>query len=555
MSEDKDIAAVISVPEDYLPITGIYATPAKTGELPNITIAGTVTLPFPESLGFYIDAAKEAGYAVPDKLSINAGQLFWKDGKIEEVRLSGGVAKGEPDTDGKDTIWWNTPTPPRFIRGQQGELVLAPEDVGRTHMSVLFVKDSEATGGGILVITLDVTENYRIVQALIAKKEPVGNLSEPLKSDSFNVHTGQEWTSLINLASDGKSGRNFTANDQRGALRHKRPGSTFFTEFVLLDEEREAGHGMELLWQAIHSLDVDDGIAWLYVSHLLSPPGPLPPYASATAWIDLDDVARKAMAGYAPNPDEIVKRREKVYHAIRCGARAHISGKRSITYIEKQTGRVIDTEIYTSPWQIVSREEPTQPTLWPCDSVPVRVELVASREWTALTTNPETMQFLPFGEVLGSIPGNQPSGAWARALGLAYLNWCRWHLHEALRGEVPTRGQMLDQHPAKKAPYQEILDGKDPGRALTYFQGAEKHLKEKGLIEIPSKRPIQAVDGKGWKKQWLNTPPPWKLGPVLKPIIEDLAQNRFQSKPRELNPAKRRPGRPRKQVSRSVSEA
>jgi hypothetical protein len=380
------------------------------------------------------------------------------------------------------------------------------------------------------------------------EKEHTSKPTDPLKSDEFNVHTGQEWIELINLSSDGKSGRHITTNDQRGALRHMRPGSTYFTEFVLLDEEREAGHGVELLWQAMRNLDVDDSIAWLYVSHQLAPPAPLPSYATATAWIDLDDVARKTMAGYAPTPDELVKRREKIYHAIRCGARAQVGGKRSTPYIDKQTGKVIDTEIYTSPWQIVSHEKPTQLPLWPCDSdsIPVRVELVASRTWTELTTSSDTAQYLPFGEVLGAIPGNQPGGAWARALGLAYLNWCRWHLHEALRGEVPTRGQLLDQHPAKKAPYQEILDSKDPRRALSYWHGAENYLRDSGLIEVSAKSPVTTQQRKGWQKQWLTTPPPWKPGPKLRPILEGLAQKRFVSKPRELNPAQKKPRRSRK---------
>lgn len=364
-------------------------------------------------------------------------------------------------------------------------------------------------------------------------------------SDSFPIHTSQEWTALQHFAGDGRFGRYLTENDQRGALRHQRPGAHFFTELLLLDEERDAGHGVELLRQAIAELDIDDSLAWLYVSHLLVPPGPLPAYASASAWIDLDDVARKTMGGYAPNPQELYRRREKVYHAIRCAVRLHIGGKRNTKYQDKQTGQEIDTEIYTTPWQILSREEPAQPGLWKCDTVPVQVELVASRQWTALTTHPATAQYLPFGEILGAIPGSQAGGAWARALGLAYLNWCRWHLHEALSGASPTRQYLLDHNTAKKAPYQEILESKNPQRAIEYWKSAEGFLSDGGLIEVPKRRRKAAVR-QGWKKQWLAESPKWSPGQKLRPVLEDLAKNRFQPKPRELNPAKRRPGRPRK---------
>jgi hypothetical protein len=362
---------------------------------------------------------------------------------------------------------------------------------------------------------------------------------------AFDVHTGQEWTALFQAASDGKSGRYLTANEQKGALRHQRPGAFFFNELLLLDEERDAGHGTDLLRQAVQQLDVDDGVACLYISRLLAPPGPLPDYASATAWIDLDDVARKTLGGYAPNSKEAERRRAKIYHAIRWAARNHVGGKRSTRYFDKQTKDEIETEIYTTPWQIVSREEAAQPAFWPCDAVPRRVELVASREWTALTTHPATVQFLPFGEIIGAIPANQPGGAWARAVGLAYLHWCRLHLHEALRGEAPTRKHLLEQYAVSTMPYEEVLQSKDPIRALKYWKGAEDYLREGQLIEAPGSA-LKPENRQDWQSAWLRQRPQWQPGPLLRPVLEALAQNKFEAKPRELNPARQRPGRPRK---------
>ena len=208
------------------------------------------------------------------------------------------------------------------------------------------------------------------------------------RQNNFPVHTGEEWTAFIQSAADGKRLSHFSGNEQNGILRHQRPNTAFYTETTLLDEERQAGHGIELLQNAAAQLDIDDGLAWLYISHLLAPPSPLAANSYAGGWIDLDDVARKTMGGYARNPEEARARRHKVWRAVCYGARAHIGGHRSVPYFDKSSGKVIDTAIYTAPWQIVARQKAGQLPLFATDeeNVPVRVELVASREWTTLTT-------------------------------------------------------------------------------------------------------------------------------------------------------------------------
>jgi hypothetical protein len=323
------------------------------------------------------------------------------------------------------------------------------------------------------------------------------------RSSKFPVHTGEEWTAFMSAASDGKWLSNFTSNDQSGILRHQRPNSGFFTEMVLLDEERQAGHGIELLQTVASQLDIDDGLAWLYISHLLAPPSPLASNAYAGGWVDLDDVARKTLGGYARNPKEAQERRAKAWRAIRYGARSFIGGKRSIPYFDKTSGKEIQTEIYTSPWQIVSRQQNAQlPLFGEEDAPPVRVELVASREWTALTTEASTAQYLPFGEILGALPANQAGGAWARVLGLAYVNWCRRRVKQALAGEeVPVRCELLEAFPSKVAPYRDILEGNNPVRALTYWQSAEMLLKEAQIIETSAEL-YKPASRKGWQPVW-----------------------------------------------------
>lgn len=358
------------------------------------------------------------------------------------------------------------------------------------------------------------------------------------RDTEFPLHTGEEWTAFMQAAADGKGFRHFSSNEQSGILRHQRPNAAFFTEAILLEEERSAGHGIELLQNAAAQLDVDDGLACLYISHLLAPPAPLAANAYAGGWVDLDDVARKTMGGYARNPKEAAERRAKVWHAILWGARNSVGGKRSVPYFDKTSGREISTEIYTTPWSIVSRQKPTQLPLFgeEVEEAPLRVELVASREWTALTTEAATAQYLPFGEILGALPANQASGAWARILGLAYLNWSRRRIAQALEGvDLPSRQELLDSYPSKVAPFREVLASNNPLRALTYWQTAEALLREAQIIETEAKL-YQPKTRKGWQEIWLAQSPDWKPGPLLRPVLEVLATRRFPAKSRSLKP-------------------
>ncbi len=366
------------------------------------------------------------------------------------------------------------------------------------------------------------------------------------REEDFPLHTGEEWTAFIQAASDGKLLRHFSSNENSGILRHQRPNANFFTETVLLEEERNAGHGIELLQNAAAQLDIDDGLAWLYISHLLAPPAPLSQGAYAGGWIDLDDVARKTMGGYARNPKEAQERRLKVWRAIRYGARAHISGQRSVPYFDRTSGKEIPTRIHTAPWQIVSRQQIEQLPLFgqTDEEAPVRVELVASREWTALTTDASTAQYLPFGEVLGVLPANQAGGAWARVLGLAYINWSRRRVKQALAGqELPSRLELLEAFPSKIAPYRTILEGSNPLRALTYWQAAENLLKESRIIETAAQL-YQPASRKGWQSVWLSEAPPWKPGPLLQPVLEGIDARRFPERSRALG--KNTPSRARR---------
>lgn len=115
-----------------------------------IRISGSIILPYEEkgatyhNLSVIISAAKAFGYEVPDHFIFSAGQIFYQNKHLEEVRLSGFVLDGEPNAGGGYTeIKWNTPTAPRFTEGPNGSLTLDPADEGRTHLSAFVVREQE----------------------------------------------------------------------------------------------------------------------------------------------------------------------------------------------------------------------------------------------------------------------------------------------------------------------------------------------------------------------------------------------------------------------------
>lgn len=460
---------------------------------------------------------------------------------ILRVELDGTVALW-----GKDALDMRTGGLSDFVRCTLypiGDIVLA--DVNGLHFAV---PNTSETARQILNRRNDIYGIKTPTNLLQWAQKMPQFQTDRLQGDNYPIHTSQEYTAFFHLSDDAPYGRYMITNDLRGSIRHQRPKATHSVELALLEEERDAGFGIEFLQAALQKLDADDKLIWLYVSRLIAPIEPLPRSTFAGGWVDLDDVAIKTLGGYARNPKEKLARREKVFHAIRMGARAEIIGQRSTRYKDKQTGEEIDTRIYTSPWKIMGREE-QQTSLFAVDSVPLRVELAASREWTAITTQRDTAQYLPFGEIIGAIPCDQPSGAWARAVGLSFLHWCRCNIREALSDSptLPTRRDLMDMYTSKKAPYNEVLEGPNPLRVFQYWHGLEELLRAAQLIEAPQS-PLKPTKRQGWQDDWQNERPQWKPGPLLRQSLEILAQKKFVESPRQLNPAKqrRKPGRPRK---------
>jgi hypothetical protein len=118
--------------------------PVLDGEEPTqLIVDGAATLS--EAPAFHTERlltqlALNAGYKLPDQFLFTAGQVFYENQLVVEVRLCGHAVQGLPDEQGQlSTERWSTPTPPKLTRekSEAGKdmLVVDPADAGRTHLS------------------------------------------------------------------------------------------------------------------------------------------------------------------------------------------------------------------------------------------------------------------------------------------------------------------------------------------------------------------------------------------------------------------------------------
>jgi len=144
-------------------LVGIAQATAEAGETVNVAVAGDALFaakpnahkdeggPTELELGMghagaIVNAARAFGVEVPENFVFGAGQVFYKDRKLVEVRLSGFVnARLRDNGAGAGEIEaspWTTETAPTLTADEDGVLSLAPVDVGRTHLSAMVVRTS-----------------------------------------------------------------------------------------------------------------------------------------------------------------------------------------------------------------------------------------------------------------------------------------------------------------------------------------------------------------------------------------------------------------------------
>lgn len=100
----------------------------------------------------FIRSAYLSNRSMPEEIEFRAAQVFYKDGKIEEVRLAVSYPPNSEQTEGTEWRKWTTSVPPDFRIQTDGTLALVPEDEGRTHITA-------CRRGSSLFLSWDVTSN------------------------------------------------------------------------------------------------------------------------------------------------------------------------------------------------------------------------------------------------------------------------------------------------------------------------------------------------------------------------------------------------------------
>jgi hypothetical protein len=360
-------------------------------------------------------------------------------------------------------------------------------------------------------------------------------------TDGYPIQTTQEWDAYNRAAAAGMTGTGWTSDPNAGTRTFQAPDLQHFVRVEASPEETALGLGVASLERLTGAQDADCAFVLLYVSHVLTPARMLPSDATAVGWVDLDDIAAKIDPNHLKlRAREREEARARVYEYLMFGARARVYGQRSIPYHDKGTRETIETYVDSPLWSIQGRQRPVQPALAAQWEVPRRVEIALSRDWLRLLTHPKLQQFLPMGELLGSIPPAKAAGAWARVIGLALATNWRQKPGQTMAGElcIPRR-ELLTRYIPKVAPVEEVLRGKDPGRAVEYWSVALSMLADAQFIartgEAAPGVAMQklgangnALPRQGWADQWLDTPVSLAPGPRMEGAVRDRAKAKME---------------------------
>jgi hypothetical protein len=190
--------------------------------------------------------------------------------------------------------------------------------------------------------------------------------------------------------------------------------------------------------------------------------------------------------------------------------------------------------VESSLWQIAATERPVQPSIPGIDpdEAPVRAKLTITKEWVGLLSSPQMAQYLPLGERLGAIPGNKPSGAWARVIGLSLASFWRREPAAALAGSIkPTRRELLERYPPKTGAVDAVLATANPRRALEYWCDALQILVEQGIVadegeaRASYKEMRAQLPRQDWGQTWLDEPVDLRPGELMRESVEERSRS------------------------------
>lgn len=346
---------------------------------------------------------------------------------------------------------------------------------------------------------------------LYAEEEAVSKLAKLLHRsapDKMGVHTGQETAILFRAACEGPKLRadykgkpsEYYANSQAGTLTYQTKALPH--KVVLYAKD---GEDMDVLLELCRDQDTDTAYLATYLTNLLSPNG-------LTYHIDIYDTA-KAIGLRVTKLDEKGKLMEmrRVWQGLRWLSSATVVGSRTGTYTEGRgkEKRTIPTRVEAPLLQLVRWWMPEQApfpgmlgevideqfeALYM--GVPRIVELRLSEEWWELISATSLGEFLGGIKKVMELPGQQPTGAWARSIALSLASlWRRKAEHyldalaAAKSGQPPSvllprlkRSNLISDYRPVKAPLDKLMQETDPARAVEYWGGALQLLVECGFL-------------------------------------------------------------------------
>lgn len=353
---------------------------------------------------------------------------------------------------------------------------------------------------------------------------------KPKTSKTTQIITSQEMEALNQAAANGKHGRNYEDNHNAGKRIHRTPGAQHFVEIEISSNEAATDVPFLALQQLTAAQDADSALAMLYIVSTLAPPGFTGD--TATGWIEVDDVIAKI--GWDPRSSaERQQMQRRVESILEFGARAVVIGERTGAYKDKHSGKRKDTTLSASLWQIGVREhvkpESGQEVMFVEKEPLVGAEITIVRAWIPLLASGQLAQYLPLGEVLGTIPGNKPSGAWARVIGLSLASFWRRCREKALDGTIrPTRRELLERYPPKTGPVEGSVESKHAARLVEYWCGAIGILADTGFIARSGEALFTAEEirsrfpRRNWVGLWLDEQIDIEPGESMKTALKAL---------------------------------
>jgi hypothetical protein len=143
-----------------------------------------------------INEARNLGVEIPEIAVFMAGQVFYKKGKVEEVRLALAIPtdghEGQLEGDAQSWHSWTTPVPPQ-LDYQEGQLHWNSNDAKRCHLSAIAAPNEANPNTPNLMLLFDLRDN--IPHALPQRTQGATPLPQTLRFTCDNIHgaTIQAW--------------------------------------------------------------------------------------------------------------------------------------------------------------------------------------------------------------------------------------------------------------------------------------------------------------------------------------------------------------------------